>query len=247
MSSATAREPPPATSSATSSAAPSAPSPTAPPAPPTPASTPAQSRRATAQAAKRQQILEAARTIFVRLGYDGASMNDVAASAGVSKATLYVYFASKEALFAALIEEMVMVLPESALQLEHDAGDLRASLIELGVTLMQALTRPEHIQFHRLVLATVEKFPQFGRMLYEAGPARGLAKARAFLRAERDHGHLAIADADLDLAAHQILDLIKSRHMLDQLLGIAPRPDEAALRRSVASGIDVFLARYGKK
>lgn len=199
-------------------------------------------RRATNQAAKRQQIMDAARTIFIRLGYDGASMNDVAAEAGVSKATLYVYFANKEALFAALIEEMVAVLPENALKMEHDHGDLRAALVQLGVTLMTALTKPEHLRFHRLVLGTVEQFPQFGRLLYESGPARGLAKMRSFLARERDHGHLDIDD--LDLAAHQLLDLIKSRHLLDMLLGVAARPSEEELRYSVSSGVDMFLARY---
>ncbi len=202
-------------------------------------------RRATNQAAKRQQIMDAARTIFIRLGYDGASMNDVAAEAGVSKATLYVYFANKEALFAALIEEMVAVLPENALKLEHSVGDLRDTLVEMGVILMRALTKPEHVQFNRLVLATIEKFPQFGRMFYEAGPARGMAKMQVFLQREAAHGHLVIDD--FDLAAHQLLDLIKSRYLVQMLLGISGRPDEAELRRSVTSGIDVFLARYGRK
>lgn len=205
----------------------------------------APSRRASAQAAKREQILNAARTIFIRLGFDGASMNDVAAEAGVSKATLYVYFASKEALFAALIEEMVAVLPENALKLEHSVGDLRDTLVEMGMILMRALTKPEHVQFNRMVLATVEKFPKFGHMFYEAGPARGMAKMQDFLKREVAHGHLAIDD--LDLAAHQLLDLIKSRFLVEMLLGISGRPDEEKLRRSVASGIDMFLAKYGRQ
>lgn len=203
------------------------------------------SRRASAQAAKRQQILDAARAIFIRLGFDGASMNDVAAEAGVSKATLYVYFTNKEALFGALIEEMVAVLPENALKLEHSAGDLRDTLIAMGMVLMRALTKPEHVQFNRLVLATIEKFPQFGRMFYEAGPARGMAKMQAFLQREVAHGHLAIDD--IALAAHQLLDLIKSRYLVEMLLGISGRPDEAEMRGSITSGVDVFLARYGRK
>jgi len=205
----------------------------------------APSRRASAQAAKREQILNAARTIFIRLGFDGASMNDVASEAGVSKATLYVYFANKEALFAALIEEMVAVLPENALKLEHSAGGLRDTMIEMGVILMRALTKPEHVQFNRMVLATVEKFPQFGRMFYEAGPARGMAKMRDFLKREVAHGHLVIDD--IDLASHQLLDLVKSRFLVEMLLGISGQPDEKELRRSVAAGIDMFLARYASK
>src|ERR1700747_1895688 len=54
---------------------------------------------------KRRQILEGARKIFMDLGFDGASMGEIAKAAGVSKGTLYVYFADKSALFEAIVEE----------------------------------------------------------------------------------------------------------------------------------------------
>ncbi len=55
--------------------------------------------------AKRAQILDGAREVFARLGFDAASMNDITREAGVSKSTIYVYFASKEDLFEALVAE----------------------------------------------------------------------------------------------------------------------------------------------
>ena len=55
--------------------------------------------------AKRQQIIEGARRVFIDMGFDAASMNDITREAGVSKGTIYVYFANKEELFEALIEE----------------------------------------------------------------------------------------------------------------------------------------------
>jgi AcrR family transcriptional regulator len=53
---------------------------------------------------KRRQILDGARKVFMNLGFDGASMNEIARSAGVSKGTLYVYFADKCRLFEAIVE-----------------------------------------------------------------------------------------------------------------------------------------------
>ena len=54
---------------------------------------------------KRRQILDGARKVFMNLGFDGASMGEIARSAGVSKGTLYVYFADKNRLFEAIVEE----------------------------------------------------------------------------------------------------------------------------------------------
>ncbi len=53
--------------------------------------------------AKRRQIMDGARQVFLSAGFDGASMNDIARAAGVSKGTLYAYFNSKDELFEAII------------------------------------------------------------------------------------------------------------------------------------------------
>ena len=57
------------------------------------------------ESAKRRQILDGARQVFLDLGFDGASMGEIARVAGVSKGTLYVYFADKHHLFEAIVEQ----------------------------------------------------------------------------------------------------------------------------------------------
>jgi AcrR family transcriptional regulator len=64
--------------------------------------------------AKRRQIVQGARTIFLERGFDAASMSDIARAAGVSKGTLYVYFADKEQLFEAIVREECLCQPEKA-------------------------------------------------------------------------------------------------------------------------------------
>src|SRR5271155_6265390 len=92
--------------------------------------------------AKRRQIVQGAREIFLARGFDGASMSDVARAAGVSKGTLYVYFDSKEQLFEALIRDERKQQAERLVFPGHP-GDAREFLREFGVRLIEMMTRPE--------------------------------------------------------------------------------------------------------
>lgn len=202
-------------------------------------------RRAVAREAKRAQILQAASTVFNRMGYDGASMNDIAAEAGVSKPTLYVYFDNKEALFGALIADLKSRTPEVATSLAHDTADIRTALIEFGMRLMRKLTRPEQVAIVRTVIGAADKFPRIGQMLFESGPCSGMTTIKAFLEAHVSAGRLSIPDTEI--AAWQLLDLVQIRWLRVLLFNVGPMPDEATLRRWMESGVDVFLAGYARR
>ncbi len=201
-------------------------------------------RRAAAREAKRARILEAARSVFRRLGYDGASMNDIAAEAGVSKPTLYVYFDNKEALFVALIEALKDGQPEVTMPLDPAATDPRAALIAFGLRLMRKLADPDRVGLLRMVIGACDKFPEIGRIVYEAGPRCGIDRLIAFLSAQEAAGRLSVPDKEI--AAWQLLDLVQSRWARFVLLNVGTVPEEAALRRTVEQGVDVFLAAYGR-
>src|SRR5271163_5167751 len=78
--------------------------------------------------AKRRQIVEGARKIFLAQGFDAASMSDIARAAGVSKGTLYVYFDNKEQLFQAIVHQECLVHAEGAFDLDHGNHDVEAVL-----------------------------------------------------------------------------------------------------------------------
>src|SRR5262245_34187714 len=82
--------------------------------------------------AKRRQIIEGARAVFLSQGFDAASMNDIARKAGVSKGTLYVYFKSKEDLFEAITEEQCRFQAERVFELDGADHDVEAVLRRLG-------------------------------------------------------------------------------------------------------------------
>ena len=92
--------------------------------------------------AKRRQIMEGARAEFMKSGFDGTSMNDIARSAGVSKGTLYVYFPSKEHLFEALIREEKRQQVERMLSFFVNTGEPAVDLTNFGLELVRMMCLP---------------------------------------------------------------------------------------------------------
>jgi AcrR family transcriptional regulator len=194
--------------------------------------------------AKRRQILEGARQVFMRDGFDGASMNDVARVAGVSKGTLYVYFDSKVSLFEALVREDRQQQAEQvcALTEEDDERDLRSVLVRLGIDLVEMLILPASLAQLRTVIGVAPKFPQIGRALYESGPKYGRERLAAYLGRRVAKGDLAIDD--LDLAADQLSDLYHGSILKKLMFCVEEEVGTQEIRRRVEKAVDVFMAAY---
>jgi AcrR family transcriptional regulator len=195
--------------------------------------------------AKRRQILEGAREIFMREGFDGASMNDITRAAGVSKGTVYAYFASKEALFEALIREDRRAQAERLCTFDAEDHDVAKVLHEFGTKLMEVMQQPGKMAHLRTVIAASAKFPAIGRAFYEAGPGFGAGRLAAYLARQAEAGHVAIPDAKR--AAFHFIELCQSKHMKQMLFCIVERPDPEELRSSIAAAVDVFMAAYGRR
>ncbi|KQQ18209.1 TetR family transcriptional regulator [Methylobacterium sp. Leaf123] len=192
---------------------------------------------------KRRQILEGARQVFMASGFDGASMGEIAKTANVSKGTLYVYFDSKEALFETLTTEAKSELAENLFRLDEDDPDVRAVLTRLGISYLMTMARPEHVSIIRMVMGACEKFPRFGQAFYEAGPACGVARLKAYIDAQVAAGRLR-AD-DTDLAAKHFLQLCQAGMLTRLLFNAGTAPEEAEIRHRVSEAVRVFYAGYG--
>jgi len=138
--------------------------------PPTWASTNADERLS---ARKRRAILAAAATVFLRKGYRGTSMDEVAALASASKQTVYKHFADKERLFAemvaATVEEVSDPVHEVVLRLD-ESGDFESGLRDLARRQLAMVMQPRLLQLRRLVIGEAARFPELGRTFYERGP-----------------------------------------------------------------------------
>src|SRR5882762_2958052 len=114
---------------------------------------------------KRRQILDGARKVFMDLGFDGASMGEIARSAGVSKGTLYVYFADKNRLFEAIVEEEALEQGKVAFNFDP-ARDVTTTLMDFGQAYIHLLCRPGGGSATRTVMAIAERMPEVGRRFY---------------------------------------------------------------------------------
>src|SRR5580658_7673422 len=131
------------------------------------------------ESAKRRQIIDGARAVFLAKGFDAASMNDIARAAGVSKGTLYVYFKHKEQLFEAIVDQECEAQAEGIFDLDSSDHDVETVLTRLGLAYVRFLCRPEKASAIRIVIAIADRMPELGRKFYEKGPAKGIAQLAA--------------------------------------------------------------------
>lgn len=193
--------------------------------------------------AKRRQIMEGARQVFLSSGFDGASMNDVARAAGVSKGTLYAYFNSKEELFEAIIRAEKVHSAERMCAFLPDYNDPRAMLTDLGIRLMTRMVEPGTLALSRVVIAAAEKFPNIGRAFFDAGPLYGNQRLAARLRELEQAGLVSVPDPER--SAWHFFDLCLSGGYKKLLFGVVDSMSREDIQASIEAGVDVFLRAYG--
>lgn len=200
--------------------------------------------KTTARDSRRQAIMDIAREIFLGGGYASTSMSAIAARLGGSKGTLYNYFTSKEALFAAVIRDHCETNQAATFDgLQPGRGDVASVLQGLGERYVELVLSDASITINRVVIAEAVRFPELGRTLYEAGPQRGAARLAAYLQSEMDAGRLRKGDAKA--AADQLAELSLAGLYRRRLLNISPQPSAEDIRTSVARALETFLVVYG--
>ena len=195
--------------------------------------------------AKRQQIIEGARALFLAQGFDAASMGEIARASGVSKGTLYVYFDSKECLFEAIVEDERRAQAEQVFSLDSGDRDVAAVLTRLGEAYVRFLAQPAAISPIRTVIAIAERMPEIGRKFYEFGPQCGINRLGTYLEDQVAAGVLAIDDCEV--AAAQFLDSCQSTILKPILFNAAGAPSEARVKHCVGIAVRTFLSAYSAK
>ncbi len=198
-------------------------------------------------ARKRRAILDAATEVFLRSGYLGTNMDEIAALSSVSKQTVYKHFSSKEALFVEIFGGMTTGAGD---EVHNDVAqlaegeDLAAYLVEYALRQLTVVLTPRIMQLRRLVIGEVTRFPELARVLYERGPARAMIMLAAVFVGLAERGLLEIDDPAV--AAEHFNWLIMSAPLnRAMLLGDDAIPSPAELRRNAEAGVRVFLAAYG--
>jgi TetR/AcrR family transcriptional regulator, mexJK operon transcriptional repressor len=198
---------------------------------------------------RRQAIIQAATEVFLRHGYLGATTDEVAARASVSKQTLYKHFPDKQQLFAAVIldttAQVVDGLSAAVADTLDDAQDTRKTLRALADGLLRGLLQPDFLRLRRLVIAEADRFPEVGKAWFDRGFDRALVVLGEALRRLADRGLLHDL-SDPTLGAYQFAGLVMYRPMNQVMFSGTDAPPPAGELGHIAdSAVHVFLAAYG--
>ena len=197
----------------------------------------------------RAAVVAAARTLFLRQGYAGTTMEEIAALAGVAKRTLYNNYPDKGTLFTGIVVEVIAYAEEFArglreeLTVEVTAANLRARLDDLGRRLALGIVRPEVVALRRLLIGEAREFPALATEYFDRAPGRVLdALASGFEHLGRA-GLLRLTDARH--AAAQFAYLVAGEPLDRAVLVGTTAPKEHVIA-GAREGVETFLARYGE-
>jgi TetR/AcrR family transcriptional repressor of mexJK operon len=189
-------------------------------------------------------ILETAKRLFLALGYEGVSMDQIAAEAGVSKLTVYSHYGDKETLFAAAAKAYCdQQLPGSLFEPRPDLP-LHERLLQIGRVFFAMVASPEAVAAHRMLSTPQMAETAVPRMFWDAGPQRVQDAFAELLRARMAAGQLAIDD--VPRAASQFFALLKGEPHMKMVLGCGPLSDAAA-EAHVRASVEMFLRAYAPR
>lgn len=194
--------------------------------------------------AKHQQILEGAREVFLECGYEGASVNDIAKRAGVSKGTLYNHFPDKESLFIACIQAGASQVQEQlVMALVGSQGNIESTLMALGQRFLEIFSSGECVRFMRTLEAEVGRQPKLGKLLWESGPKVAAMRVAEYLERASKKGQLNVEDPVR--AAHQFFALCRAELDAPIRLALIDAVSSEDARAHVQHAVRVFMKAYG--
>lgn len=191
---------------------------------------------------KFDQVLDGAREIFLRDGFEGASVDEIARAAGVSKATLYSYFPDKRLLFSEVARIECNRQAEEALDVIGTDAPIEVVLHEAANRIVRFFLSEFGRQVFRICVSESYRFPELGRRFYESGPKLVRERMTKVLTPYVNRGILKIDD--MELAANQFGELCKADLFVRNLCGVCNEIHEADIERVVNGAVEMFLARY---
>lgn len=195
-----------------------------------------------AAAARRKAFVDAARELFFANGYAGTTMSSIASKVGGSKTTLWTYFPSKEALFAAVVDDIVEQYGDALtvdLPLDEPVPDV---LRGFGTVLMTKLTASPLLSLYRLVVGEAERFPHLAETFYDRGPRRGKARVAAWVAEKMVRGEIRMGDPMR--AVQQFAGLCQSGLYQFAVLNLPESRDVVRLQDEVDAAVDTFCRAW---
>ena len=192
---------------------------------------------------KFDQVVAGAREVFLRDGFEGASVDDIARAAGVSKATLYSYFPDKRLLFMEVASAQCRQQAEESINRIDTSRPPQEVLALVADQFLGFIFSEFGQRIFRICVAESDRFPQIGQEFYHSGPMTMRTAVVHYFHQAADRNELKIAD--FDLAADQFAELCKADLWPKLLFGIIQTVSEADKARVIDGAVTTFMARYG--
>ena len=194
---------------------------------------------------KRRQILAGAREVFREQGFERASVDVIAARAGVSKATVYNHFEDKKALFAAtVVEESDALRASLASCLEGASDDVEHALQVMGEKIMAVWLSPSVVALYRQAIAEAAHLPEIGRMVFDQGTGALQDAVAVHLARWRESGALDVDDPHA--AAVTFIALCHGDLVVRMRLGVLDYPADAQIRETVRRAVRTFVRAFAR-
>ncbi|WP_208446915.1 TetR/AcrR family transcriptional regulator [Burkholderia gladioli] len=192
---------------------------------------------------KRNQILDAATRVFLQHGFEGTSMDRVAAESGAARRTLYNQFDGKEALFEAMTARIWASFPVFDITRDEESlRDPKVGLTRLGRAVSDFWIPAEAVAFLRMVIAEGPRFPGLTKTFFEKGKAPAMDAVATYLDALSKRKLVKIKNAKL--AARQFLGLIDEPLLWVRVLGVEETYSRQERELIVEDAVEMFLGFY---
>lgn len=193
--------------------------------------------RPTVADARRRQayLIEVAGAMFMKLGFDGTSIDAVAEAAAMSKRTVYARYRDKSELFSAVLRDLIerWLVPINRFQSSN--ADLKPMLVEIARHLLTSALAPQAVSLHRIIIGEAERRPEFGRLANSEGRRAGIRAIAAALKRHRTKLRI----DDLEQAAEQFMSLVIDSSLRLAALGI--RSGNRDIETRIRAAVDLFL------
>ncbi|MDO5657947.1 MAG: TetR/AcrR family transcriptional regulator [Paracoccus sp. (in: a-proteobacteria)] len=191
------------------------------------------------------QVLDGARRVFMRDGFEGASVDMIAREAGVSKATLYSYFPDKRLMFKEVFRDELMRERADATALVPVEMPMVQAMPLIARLLVSHLLSDFGLRTYRLCMAEAERFPSLSREFYERGIADLTRAIAGYLEIYLERGELRADVKDVSLAAYTFVHLVATRIQDHALFLGRDSVDDEMTQQSCDNAVMVFLRAYG--
>jgi TetR/AcrR family transcriptional regulator, mexJK operon transcriptional repressor len=200
-------------------------------------------RREANRLSRRETILDVAQGSFMEHGYDGTTMSGIAAELGGSKGTLWSYFPSKEALFAAVVDRATQEFRRQLTVILNPEDELEVTLKRFCEQYLAKVTSNEGIALYRLVIGESCRFPELGRIFYERAPRQTQLLLAEFIAGAQARGQL--QEIEPLRAAQHLIWLCMSDHYQMRLTGLIDDISMEELAQDIDAALTTFMRAYG--